>query len=284
MADGEKIGFFGGDSRQRTASRGLSNRGYPLETWGLSAEDGATVASALALARSCDTAVFPLPVTKDGTTLFAPFSGEKLLLSGELPHCLLGKRVFTSQSERLLAADDAWRAVHLIDYGREESLAISGAFATAEGALALAITQSKRTLNGSMCLVTGFGRVARALCHHLHALGAHVTVAARKAEDRTLARALGYASCSFSELSGGTPLKFQFLWNTVPAPVITEKILAQLDSDCLCMELSSAPGGFERSSARPNLEILDAPGLPGRFSPESAGESLLQTLLVLLEE
>ena len=55
----------------------------------------------------------------------------------------------------------------------------------------------ERCLWGSRVLVTGWGRVAKILALRLYALGALVTVAARKDGDRAMARALGLDSCDY---------------------------------------------------------------------------------------
>lgn len=62
------------------------------------------------------------------------------------------------------------RGLTIHDYFEREELAIHNAVPTAEGAIQLAMEETPITLYGSRCLVTGFGRVARALCRLLVAM------------------------------------------------------------------------------------------------------------------
>ena len=74
-------------------------------------------------------------------------------------------------------------------------------------------------------LVTGWGRVAKILALRLYALGALVTVAARKDGDRAMARALGLDSCDFDGIYEQAE-EFDFVANTVPARVLEDGVYA----------------------------------------------------------
>ena len=91
-------------------------------------------------------------------------------------------------------------------------------------------------------LVTGWGRVAKILALRLYALGALVTVAARKDGDRAMARALGLDSCGFDGIYEQAE-EFDFVANTVPARVLEDDLLALLRPDAVLLELASPPGG-----------------------------------------
>ena len=71
-----------------------------------------------------------------------------------------------------------------MDYFAREELTIRNAIPTAEGCLGILLRQRKRTLWGSGVLVTGFGPVGQALGPRLAALGADVTIAARRPAQR----------------------------------------------------------------------------------------------------
>ena len=69
--------------------------------------------------------------------------------------------------------------------------------ASAAGVDALIITDvyKRQTVHGAQCAVTGYGRTAKVLADMLAALGAHVTVAARKCSDLAWARTGGLNAC-----------------------------------------------------------------------------------------
>ena len=81
--------------------------------------------------------------------------------------------------------------VELADYFARPELAVYNAIPTAEGCIGILLQQRTRTLWGAEVLVLGFGPVGQALAVRLSALGAGVTVCARRPEQRALAESLG---------------------------------------------------------------------------------------------
>ena len=176
---------------------------------------------------------------------------------------------------------DRWETIPLEDYCQREELTVGNAFLTAEGALALAVEHAPGALGGSRCLVAGFGRIGKALCLDLRALGAQVDCAARKPRDLAAIRAMGCGALTYGQVSG----PYDVIFNTVPAPVIGEEILARQGPDTLLLELASAPGGICRGAAQARgLRLLDCPSLPGRFSPKASGELVKEAVYHILEE
>ena len=165
------------------------------------------------------------------------------------------------------------------DYMRDEPLAVQNAALTAEAAVALALGAMPTGLSGSRILVVGFGRIGKCLARKLQSLGAAVTVASRKAEDRAWCAALGYRPEQTHAYAHG--LTYDCVLNTVPAPVFTEAQLATLR--CPLVDLASAPGGLPPACDPPKL-YQRAPGLPGRFAPERAARILKETTLRILSE
>jgi dipicolinate synthase subunit A len=142
--------------------------------------------------------------------------------------------------------------LRLRDYYNHEGVLLRNAAITAEGAVALAMERTERTLLGSRVLILGGGRIAQALALRLRALGAEVTVYARRAEQRTLAACLG---CRALER----------------LPTAAE--------GALNIELASAPGGFRDATG-----VVTARGLPGKAAPLSAAEALLEPILAIIRE
>lgn len=147
---------------------------------------------------------------------------------------------------------------------------------TAEGAIALAVLHSPYRLHGAPCLVIGYGHIGRVLANKLHGLSARVTVAARRPSDRAMAEAFGLEADETGRYARG--LSYHFVFNTVPAPVLTQDQLAALLPGCLLLELASAPGGIP-ACTRMDVTRIDAPGLPGKFCPASAGAAYAAAIL-----
>ena len=80
-----------------------------------------------------------------------------------------------------------------------------------------------RTLWGTNLLLLGFGPVGQALGVRLAALGANVTVCARRAEQRALAESLGLRGAELARLAVLAPA-FDTVVNTVPPDTAGEAV------------------------------------------------------------
>ena len=153
-------------------------------------------------------------------------------------------------------------------YARREEYQIANAQLTAEGAVAL--LRPETGLSGAHILLLGYGRIARLLARELQKAGALVTAAARSGEQRAWAEAEGIEALPLDALSGALD-RFDVIIGTIPAPVLTEPLLALVRKDALLLELASAPGGIEAAAAHERgLRYIRAPGLPAKYAPERA--------------
>lgn len=153
-------------------------------------------------------------------------------------------------------------------YARREEYQIAIARLTAEGAVAL--LRPETGLSGAHVLLLGYGRIARLLARELQKAGALVTAAARSAEQRAWAEAEGIEALPLDALSGALD-RFDVIIGTIPAPVLTEPLLALVRKDALLLELASAPGGIDAAAAHERgLRYIRAPGLPAKYAPERA--------------
>lgn len=153
-------------------------------------------------------------------------------------------------------------------YARREEYQIAIARLTAEGAIAL--LRPETGLSGAHILLLGYGRIARLLARELQKAGALVTAAARSGEQRAWAEAEGIEALPLDTLSGALD-RFDVIIGTIPAPVLTEPLLALVRKDALLLELASAPGGIDAAAAHERgLRYIRAPGLPAKYAPERA--------------
>lgn len=277
-----KIAFIGGDLRQIEAARALREKGYPVSLYGFDAyneKDSLPFADAV---KDASVWVLPIPVLR-GDTVNLPFSKEKLsvetlvdalrtyspayLFGGGLPAALLtlGKS-----------------KIH--DFLSDDGFNTYNAVPTAEGALALAIGHTDRTLHSASVAVVGYGKIGRALARSLVALGAEVTVVARRTEARIEAELCGCRAIPFEEAVEAAP-KWEVVFNTVPYPVLDGTVLERMRPQVCLIELASRPYGIVGSEAlRLGLAVLHAPSLPGKTAPRTAGEILARCLTLRLKE
>ncbi len=283
------IAFLGGDERQIYAAKAMRNICDEVLTWGLgSPTEGlkACTEAIDAVGRS-DAIILPISVTKDGQRLNCPLGRDARLELSELSHMLpkstpiLGGILPKPLIEQFLKD-----GIRYINYFEREELQIKNALLTAEGALSLAITETPISILNSNIAVLGYGRIGKFLSDILRKMGANVTVFARKPVDLATAQMHGYSTCSFQEdISKMLTNQFDIIYNTAPYLLINESILSQMRHDSIIFDLASAPGGIDFDSAqRHGIRAISAPGLPGKFSPKSAGIIVAETIVHLLNE
>lgn len=278
----------GGDMRQLRLAQLLSQDGHTVHVYALDA--GGELLSGLiqedhlgSIARA-DCVVLPLTVSLGGGLLNAPLSVAEHPLAPILDRLsprqfLCGGRV--DPDTRALAQA---RGLTIHDYFAREELAVANAVPTAEGAVQLAMEQMPVTIHGARVLITGFGRVGQAAARRFAALGARVSVAARRYEQLALAESEGYGAEQIGGLDGWL-CGYDLVVNTVPAPVLGETELKDLRPDCLIIDLASKPGGVDRKAAdRLGRQVIWALSLPGKVAPVTAGGAIRSTIYNMLHE
>ena len=233
---------------------------------------GCAVSGAEQVARA-DCILLPLPLDESRTPL------AELLRAAKPGAVALGGRL-SAQAKTI--AQQA--GVELVDYYARPELAIYNAIPTAEGCIGILLRESTRTLWSANILLLGFGPVGQALGVRLAALGADVTVCARRPEQRALAESLGLRGAELARPGALAPA-FDRVVNTIPAPVLTEPVLTALRPGSLIVDLASKPGGTDFAAAqRLGLRAIHALSLRAVCAPETAGEAVARTVLTILRE
>ncbi len=155
---------------------------------------------------------------------------------------------------------------------------------TAEGAVQIAMEELPITIHGARVLVLGYGRVGRAAAGRFAALGAKVSVAARKYADLAWAEAEGYTAERIGELEPWL-CGYDLIVNTAPARLLGEKELSGLKPGCLVIDLASRPGGVDfEAAAALGVKAIWALSLPGKVAPVSSGRYIRDTVYNILRE
>ena len=283
------IAVLGGDKRMDFAARELVRLGYAVREWGRGKNDDAATFSKISKDwfLDVDALMLPLPVSFDGTHLFAPLleSKEKLRMetlfsAAHNPLWLVGRfgEVLRGRAEK--------EGIRWIDYFESELLQLKNALPTAEGAIEIAMRELPVVLSGTKAAVIGYGRIGETLSHKLKALGADVTVYARRREVLARAELSGHSA---RPLSGENSLVFdtttRVIFNTVPTRIFTRTVLQRLPEECLFIDLASAPGGIDTKAAEElGIRSVWATALPGKCAPESAGIILGETVHSILTD
>lgn len=274
------FGVVGGDRRQAELARLLAADGHQVLTYGLGtwrAEGSVSLEEAL----GAEVVLLPLPLCREEGRLN---SEEGAVPTAEL-FCLLRpeQRVLAGQVRPQQLREACSHGLRVEDYFLREDLMVANAAATAEAAIQVAMERLDRSLLGMDCLVLGYGRIGKLLSHRLRGMGARVTATARSPEDLAWIRAYGFRGLRTSELDGCLE-SFGVVFNTVPAPVLKETLLAELPEDCLCVELASQPGIDLAAAERLGRPCVWARSLPGRLLPGTAAEAIRDAVYYILME
>lgn len=279
----------GGDMRQVKLAQLLAEDGHTVHTYALDSGPeepipGLIREQNLSRAGKADCVVLPLTVTTGGGLLNTPLSLSEHPLAPILDRFsprqfLCGGRV-DPETQAMAQA----RGLIVYDYFAREELAVANAVPTAEGAIQLAMEHLPITIHGARILIVGFGRVGRVTAHGFAALGAKVSVAARRYEQLAWAEAMGFGGEHLAHLAGWL-CGYDLVVNTVPAPVLTRAELEDLKPDCLIIDLASKPGGVDLETAGElGLTVIWALALPGKVAPVTAGAAIKSTIYNMLRE
>jgi dipicolinate synthase subunit A len=181
--------------------------------------------------------------------------------------------------------DDGWKkwcednGILCCDFMADETVAQKNAAITAEAVAAEIIMHSRYSVRGQKMIVTGYGRCGKAAADLLHAMGAKVTVIARSRDARQRARADGHDAVDFAygpeEMYGAYSII-----NTVPAPVLTGTMIAEMHRDAVIYDIASSPGGTDSAAAEKyHIPVIQALGLPGRYTTKSSAKILADAIL-----
>lgn len=284
----KKILVIGGDFRQIVLAEELKKSGYPVKVYGFDkpyTENGLLEAENISDAVSeSDVVVFGLPVLKDEKTVNTPLYSktvyiDEIIASLRKDSVVTGGMVSPLLKERINSSCKG-----IFDYYDREELIIKNVIPTVEGAVAIAINETAITLHGSKILVIGYGRIGKYLSKALKALGAEVTVSARKNSDFAWIDCNGYKSIKTSELKSRLN-KYDIIMNTVPELVIGSECIDAMRNDTVIIDLASKPGGIDINYAKyKGIKTIWALSLPGKTAPVTAGRIIKESIENILDE
>lgn len=285
--------ILGGDARQFSLADLLAEKGAEVRCYGLPREKMKKAVLVTSDWREAiadaDAVILALPASPDGVRVHIPLAaGEEIptlkSVFSEIPRgvFLAGGRF--SPAAKALAEQYGHTP---FDYAQSEEFQTRNALPTAEGAVAILMERMSRTVSGLPVAITGYGRIAKALAKLLHAMGAEVTVGARKPMALAEAACEGYkilrlnGEKSVMSLCEGQAAVF----NTVPHWLFTKEALKSVGKDTLLIDLASAPGGVDVDAANGlGICVIWALSLPGKYAPVTAGEIIAETVLCEMEK
>ncbi len=272
------VAVIGGDKRQLFAADAFLKRGFEVALAGfdkLESRGGLRLCTVGEALGGSDIVLLPVQGLSDGK-IKCYFSDKEIYVDSSFVESVGDKPVFMGRAK-------TFPGVKAHDLLLREDFAVLNALPSAEGAVETAMREYEGTISGSRCLVIGYGRIGSVLSRLLSALGARTCVCSRSETGRAKVVCDGntpYDTSELSRLSG-----FDIVFNTADAVVLNEPVLSRWNSDTLIIDLASLPGGVDFAAAnRLGFTTVQAPGLPGRCSPKTAGKILADTVLNILKE
>ena len=226
--------------------------------------------------KNTDAVVFGLPAVKNDMTVNCPLSKDSLsfesILKAADKNTLIAGGRFSNEAKKM-ASD---YKVSLIDYSTDEVFQIENAFYTAEGAVESIIKNTVKSLGELKILITGYGRITKALSKIMSSLGSQITVYARKAEQRAWVCMSG---CTATEVLKELD-KYDVIVNTVPHELFSENDLKAVKKDAVIIDLSARPGYVNKDMCEKHgIKLVFLPGLPAFSAPCSAGEAVARAII-----
>lgn len=276
-----QIAIIGGDKRAECLAALCRTHGHQVTTLGLLEEDEKSGGI-----RTAEILLFPYPFSVKGETV--PNLRNLPIHPAEVLHQAENAQYIVTGSGMELALETVeqqkkqkWRVQKYTD---APLFLQANTDISAEGALSYAMHQLPCALQGTHCLVVGYGLFGQAITQKLQGLGAVVTVAARSEGALAKAKLDGATAVPLWEMQT-VASTVRILMNTVPVQVIGDEVLTRLPGNALLMELASAPYGFDLARAQ-NLGHMVAllPGIPGLYAPETAAQALYDAMMGVMEE
>ncbi|WP_077615827.1 dipicolinic acid synthetase subunit A [Caenibacillus caldisaponilyticus] len=290
MLTGLNIVIMGGDARYLEVIRKLNEMDAQLTLIGFDQLDqyfnGAVKADIDDIdAAKVDAIVLPANGTDENGFIETIFSNKPVKLTEEWlektpAHCSVYSGIGTPYLERCLRSANR----ELVKLFERDDLAIYNSVPTAEGTLMLVIQNTDFTIHGANVLILGLGRTGMTLARIFHALGAKVKVAARRPEHLARIAEMGLSPFHIDDLESHVG-DVDICLNTIPAKVLTGKVIAKMPAQALIVDIASKPGGTDfRYAEKRGIKAILAPSLPGIVAPKTAGRIIANVLTDLLIE
>lgn len=268
MLSDNRILIIGGDKRQSHLCDVLLARGY------VCLYENNDIKRVMSKIRECKYIVLPVPVSRNGKQIYS--DNSKFRLDTERLVSSLTNRhiVFGAGFDKATASLLEEKNIVFADMNSNEDFLLYNAFLTAQGAVCLLLNSTEKFISGSRVLITGYGRIGKALTHFVKGLGAEVTVCARNESQLTGAKGIGCKGISIKDMPKTVHI-YDYIFNTVPDNIFSFSDIALMDNSCIYFELASKPfGAAERIFEELDKKYVSGASLPGRFLSQSAGERI----------
>ena len=161
--------------------------------------------------------------------------------------------------------------IYIYDYLSWDSVIAENAKLTALGIIKEAIS-IKANLYNSKILVTGYGFCGKAIGQHLKDYTEDITIAVRNSRLLKEINNDGFKYADINNLVSHNLSSYNYVFNTVPAMIITKQVIDCFDNSVMIFDIASKPGGVDFNYCKDkNIYAVLSLGIPGRDFPKEAG-------------
>ncbi|RQD75398.1 MAG: dipicolinate synthase subunit DpsA [Candidatus Syntrophonatronum acetioxidans] len=282
------IVILGGDEREIEIARIFEEQGFNVKLVGFNSYPHELAFQRISLEAglgSGNVFIAPLAGTDEDGILYTVYSQEKIELKEDnIKYIKEGSLFLIGRMSAFLKKSLEFQRVKVLEVVERDEVAILNSVPTAEGAVKMAIEETRITIHKSRCLVTGFGRCGITLSRLLYNMGARVAVAARDGAQLARAWEMGLKPLTLKEMEREI-FQYDIIFNTIPEMILKSNLIDKLKGEAVIIDIASSPGGTDfDAAARRGLKARLAPGLPGMVAPKTAGQLLARIYLRLLEK
>ncbi len=274
-----KILILGGDLRQEYLSRLLIKNGYCVRHICSDFNQAEIQKTKISEANSI---ILPLPVTKDDIHIFCS-NGEFDFTFDEAieyisPLASVFGGMFSLEFEKKLKE----KSIKYYDFYEDEAFTKFNAHLTAQGILRLLLENAENYIVFKKVLITGYGRISKALANFLKGLSMDIYIAARNSYQRSEAELFGFKAIDIDDIERSVYV-FDYIINTVPSKIFSPKAIRNIKPNAVYFEAASRPFGAEKKDFDNTAKkYVLASQLPGRFYPEESAGAILKSFKDLL--
>ncbi|MCM1544290.1 MAG: hypothetical protein NC110_03225 [Ruminococcus sp.] len=274
MQSSKKLLILGGDKRQEKLYDILMQNGYDCEMFA----DMTAKNEFECCIDASKMIILPLPITKDETNLFSKSHDGAIPIDYLLSRLNSSHRVIGGLIKPNFAAKLDEKGISYFDFYVDEGFVTYNAFLTAQGAVHLMLGNTDEYVIGKKILITGFGRVGKAVSHFMKVIGLDVYVSVRSNVQKSEALSYGYRVLDISDIKS-TVYLYDFIINTVPQVIFDENCISTIKDSCTFIELASAPFGAEKSNFdKHEKNYILAASLPGKLYPTACAKAIYKSI------
>lgn len=220
----------------------------------------------------CENIILPIPVTRNNNFIL----GTNVDLNNFFLNLPDNCTVFCGC--KYLLDKNIIKNRKIFDYSDNEMFLLENAKLTAYGALKIILEKVNKPFDDIKILISGFGRIGKILSNFLVKLNMKVYVFGHSDEDIFWAENIGARY-----LHNLKNLDFDFIVNTAPNMIFSNKVIENIKSDPIFIELASKPGIDKKECQNRNFEYISALGIPGKLFPKYSSQIIKESIYKIIK-